>query len=740
MEANKNIPDSFFCELSHQVMKDPVLDRDGHSYERSVITEYIGKNGASPITFQALSLNDLVPNMALKKTIEEYFKNQKVNEELNDQEKQKDVGVKNELQVQASLSNQHVMVSVVPPNTRDEIARTPTSVVCVIDVSGSMQLEANIKSEAEDSKESYGFNTLDLVKHALRTIIKSMTKDDKLALVSFSTKAKVELDLTKMDDAGQKKAEKALNALEPDGSTNLWDGLYRGMELLRLRKGKDLHKNAAVLLLTDGQPNEEPPRGYIPEIQKYKEDLGGELPGIINTFGFGYSLDSKLLNDIAVIGKGAYAFIPDGSFVGTIFVNSMSNLLSNFALNVTLEVDLGNLKVNQQEDILKNFDKKTTEKKLEFKLGSVQFGQKKSLILPVTFLDNENKVLSGTLKYTSPFNDAVTNPFQVKIVNINDPQAEISYFRLLSGNVMLAAVDSLQVNQEDLKSQTTLIDQLMHQILASNVKDDKFIKDLIIDLKEQVTLALSKKEFYIKWGKHYLPSLARAHLLQQCNNFKDPGVQNYGGDVFQKNRDKLDQIFLALPAPEPSIKSEANVHVNNMANFYNQHGGCIDGECLVLMHDGSFKKIKEIKQGDLVTTGDGKSAKVKCVVKTTIGSKKTGLVCLEGGLKLTPWHPVRINGIFEFPINLGLVVNTDCEVVYNFVLEENHIMNVNGVECVTLGHGFQENVVKHEYFGTGEVVKDLQKVEGWQYGLVILKNEWVKINEETGRINKITQV
>jgi len=745
MEPNKNIPESFFCELSHQVMKDPVLDRDGHTYERSIITEHIQKNGSSPITFQPLSLNDLIPNLALRRAIEEYFKNQQVNDvdnQLNDQEKQKfnvNVGAKEELQVQATLRNQHTMVSLVPPINKDGVLRTPTAVVCVIDVSGSMGDEAKIKSDAQ-TNETYGFNTLDLVKHALMTIIKSTTKNDKLALVSFTNNAKVVLDLTVMDEYGRKKAYDSLQGLRPDASTNLWDGLYRGMELLRLRDGDDVHKNAAVLLLTDGMPNVEPPRGHIPQLKKYKEDLGGEFPGIINTFGFGYSLDSKLLNEIAVIGKGTYAFIPDGSFVGTIFVNSMSNLYSNMAVNVTLEVDLGNLKVNQQ-DILKHFDKKTTEQKLEFKLGSVQFGQTKSMILPVSFLDDDNKAISGTLKYSSPFHEAVAYPFQIKIVNTDDLQAEISYYRVLSGSAMLDAVEYLQTNNEDLKTQQTLIAQLLHEILSSNVKDDNLIKDLVIDLKEQVTIALSKKEFYNKWGKHYLPSLARAHLLQQCNNFKDPGVQHFGGEVFQKNRDKLDTIFLKLPAPEPSIKRESNVHVSNMSNFYNSAGVCFDGDCVVLMNDGSFKKVKEIKQGDLVTSNEGKAAQVQCVVKTIIKGKKTGLVCLEGGLKLTPWHPVRINGIFEFPINLGLVMNLDCEAVYNFVLDDHHIMKVNGVECVTLGHGFQgNNVVKHEYFGTGEVVKDLQKVEGWKSGLVNLENDWIKRDENSGRIIKITQV
>ncbi len=55
----------------------------------------------------------------------------------------------------------------------------------------------------------------------------------------------------------------------------------------------------------------------------------------VNTFGFGYQLNSKLLEDICILGNsGSYAFIPDGSFVGTIFVNAISTLLTTAATNV----------------------------------------------------------------------------------------------------------------------------------------------------------------------------------------------------------------------------------------------------------------------------------------------------------------------------------------------------------------------------------------------------------------------
>lgn len=54
----------------------------------------------------------------------------------------------------------------------------------------------------------------------------------------------------------------------------------------------------------------------------------------INTFGFGYDIDSKLLTELAEEGGGMYTFVPDSGFVGTAFVNSISNLLTTFATKV----------------------------------------------------------------------------------------------------------------------------------------------------------------------------------------------------------------------------------------------------------------------------------------------------------------------------------------------------------------------------------------------------------------------
>ncbi len=122
------------------------------------------------------------------------------------------------------------------------------------------------------------------------------------------------------------------NFIQSSGQTNLWDGLQTGLNIL----SKDQHSVgsiSALFLLTDGCPNVEPAGGHLTALKNFKEKTN--FTCAVNTFGFGYKLDSKLLEDISILGNsGSYAFIPDGSFVGTIFVNAISTLLTTAATNV----------------------------------------------------------------------------------------------------------------------------------------------------------------------------------------------------------------------------------------------------------------------------------------------------------------------------------------------------------------------------------------------------------------------
>lgn len=88
----------------------------------------------------------------------------------------------------------------------------------------------------------------------------------------------------------------AVDRLSPDGSTNLWDGLHKGLELLRPEASPG--RLSSLLLLTDGLPNISPPRGEVPMLHRYI-DQNKQLSCVISTFGFGYEINSELLRDIA---------------------------------------------------------------------------------------------------------------------------------------------------------------------------------------------------------------------------------------------------------------------------------------------------------------------------------------------------------------------------------------------------------------------------------------------------------
>ena len=76
-----NVPKSFFCPITSMVMRDPVVDLEGNTYERSAIEEWLSQNSTSPVTRQPLRVDQLNPNRALKDAIDEMeqkFKSQGV--------------------------------------------------------------------------------------------------------------------------------------------------------------------------------------------------------------------------------------------------------------------------------------------------------------------------------------------------------------------------------------------------------------------------------------------------------------------------------------------------------------------------------------------------------------------------------------------------------------------------------------------------------------------------------------
>jgi hypothetical protein len=62
-------------------------------------------------------------------------------------------------------------------------------------------------------------------------------------------------------------------------------------------------------------------------------------------------------------------------------------------------------------------------------------------------------------------------------------------------------------------------------------------------------------------------------------------------------------------------------------------------------------------------------------------------------------------------------------------------MMVNEVACVTLGHGFTEDVVQHTYFGTEEVINDMKAMPGWDKGFIDMNQISTRRDTNTGLVS-----
>ncbi|CAE7355904.1 unnamed protein product, partial [Symbiodinium sp. CCMP2456] len=73
--------------------------------------------------------------------------------------------------------------------------------------------------------------------------------------------------------------------------TALWQGLNASFRELhsKRREGSFCH----TMLLTDGETEDS--AQIMQLLQDAKVGYGGEIPGTVSTFGFGYEIDSKLL-------------------------------------------------------------------------------------------------------------------------------------------------------------------------------------------------------------------------------------------------------------------------------------------------------------------------------------------------------------------------------------------------------------------------------------------------------------
>lgn len=150
--------------------------------------------------------------------------------------------------------------------------------------------------------------------------------------------------------------------------------------------------------------------------------------------------------------------------------------------------------------------------------------------------------------------------------------------------------------------------------------------------------------------------------------------------------------------------------------------GCFSGNSLAYTPGGRTIRICNLKRDDIVScNSDGGLARVSCVLKFNLKSKKSLVVPLEGGCTLTPMHPVIHNGAWRLPKDLGEMWEMNMENVYNVLLDgPHHTMVVDGTICSVLGTP-DTGIYRSEFWGNRcRVMESMERVdpEGFAKGLV----------------------
>jgi hypothetical protein len=349
-------------------------------------------------------------------------------------------------------------------------------------------------------------------------------------------------------------------------------------------------------------------------------------------------------------------------------------------------------------------------------LGTIKYGQKKTFICDI----EEFKHIS-TIQYDSMNNETINIPISFTLFTDNNAVK----FEIVRMNMLKAMNDILKFSSVNLpKSQ---------EILRTSVSTAYEMIDahpIIDDMVGEISSGFETTANVNRWGGHYLRSLITAHTNRDCLNFKDPGMKIYESAEIKKTREVINDIANSIEVPQPSIQMYTTTTTaaqpisrdDFMSSYNNAYGGCFGGDGIVALQNGNSKMIKSLKKGDILHDG----AVIQCVI--TFEECDT-ITIEDGNLEITPWHPIFLENKWVFPNTRKILDVNSKKTVYNFILDTVHIININGVNCCTLGHNFAGPVIEHEFYGTQKVINDLKKFDGYADGIVKIQKTNLVFND-----------
>lgn len=543
----------------------------------------------------------------------------------------------------------------------------------IIDNSGSMN------EDASKMKEALGFTRCDFARQGALLCTSAYPEDQYMAVIQYSNNAELltPMDSLLMTRANKAKACSSIMTIRPTGGTEIFKGLQLAKQVainaIQIYGITKVH----FILMTDGEDSTLSKNN----VDQYFRSLFPSMESTftMDTIGFGADANTELLVGWANKMSGLYSLCFDASVVGPIFGRAIARAY------------LGNEVYGIHETMPSNPNPIYHEYKRVYNIFKNML---RDMLLNPNF-----RTLKDRADAVNRLNKEIEDWFTA---NPNPQKTDPDWFGLICG---------------------------IHE-----------------ELNDQLRKSANDANYWAEWGKAHWQTVGIA-LDRECStNNKTACIQHFGTPRALAEYARIAQIYGEMQMIKPSRLEEKLAEARRRTTEYvpapriytntqqfdqdvQRGGGCFHHKSTLRTPDGSWIGYNEIvsiiESGRVVKVlSDIHGAvPIDAIVKTPM-TGKTQFVQV-GNTVLTPTHPIleaSTNRWFH-PKTLAAIYEEDVPFVFNVILGVNpdtgmryRSVNIDGHECVGLGHGITlDPVATDSFWGTEAVVDRMKELYADQY-------------------------
>ena len=396
------------------------------------------------------------------------------------------------------------VIDLYSPQPESDEKKCNADLICVIDISGSMSGEK-----------------IDLVKQSLKILVEMMDKNDRLALIVFDNNASILFGLEYTTDKTKKELIKKIDEIEAQGGTNILSGLEMAVEILKQEKEKtNENRVSSVLLLSDGCDNYSNDIVLAESLKKLTKGLS--LSFTLNTFGYGYDHDPKIMNKLANIRDGSFFLVEDYKKVGEYFVTVLGGCVSVVSKKAELNVKV----LNNNCKLIKIFGADNLFSHelnpVSFKTTMLQFicGKEYTFVLEINIDEQKVKIGEELLDINFVYDDIYQNNKTVTInykykYELTDVQLAKANEEYIRSQVYFVLDEALKLRQNYKIEEAKKLLENMEDWLKTKYKGGN--KNYLEDVKKTMNLFRDEYTFQSK-GVSYVTSNIRENISKRIGS------------------------------------------------------------------------------------------------------------------------------------------------------------------------------------------------------------------------------